>query len=167
MIVIDKVSPKGKISNIVVDQMKLMEVLKWLKQNNKFFHDIELNDSTPVDNLETDEDVQTIRDAENLYDSTLLIDKKHYEIVTKKFKNYLKNFKGKRLTINHEMNQGISPLRTPGYLQKAFPEIFPYGEMDLDNTNRSIPIDLVKFIPHILKQSNMRFCQHPKLPYVG
>ena len=65
--------------------------------------------------------------------------------IRKNVNKYLKNYKGNFLTITNSYDQGIFPLSTNGYLQKAFPELFPRGEMNLENAQRQIPVDIDSF----------------------
>ena len=61
-------------------------------------------------------------------------------------RNYLKNYTGQRVPIVSSFNEGIDPLRTKGYLQKAFPHLFPRGEILLENSEREISISEVNLI---------------------
>ena len=83
-----------------------------------------------------------------------------------KLKNYLNQYPGERIDVENQMNQGIDPLTTPGYLQKAFPHLFPRGEISLDNRMRIEPISEVELIKHLVNLHDQRFCQDPVLPYV-
>ena len=88
------------------------------------------------------------------------------DLIKQKLREFLDDYTGEVVPVRSEMNQGINPLETPAYFQKAFPHLFPYGEMRLDNQIREIPINEIEMIKHIINLEDQRFCRDPVLPYV-
>ncbi|MEN2498460.1 MAG: hypothetical protein MHMPM18_004763 [Marteilia pararefringens] len=60
----------------------------------------------------------------------------------------------------------LKPLEENGYLQKCFPNIFPHGELKLDNRSRVIPISTVDMVKHLSGLACSRISTDPILPYV-
>lgn len=94
------------------------------------------------------------------------LEKTTIDLIKSKLREFLRDYNGEVVAVRSERNQGINPLTTPAYLQKAFPHLFPHGEMRIDNDDRDIPINQIDFIRHVIALEDQRFCRDPVLPYV-
>ena len=151
----------------------------FLKDCNPFFADIEINRRL-ISHYAQREDIELLESIENLYDSgifdkivyvlkfikALRIDRSIIDDTKQKLRNFLRNYTGSRIPLQTHANQGIDPLNTIGYFQKAFPHLFPRGEILMSNNRRCIPISEIDLIKHLVNLKDQRFCRDSVFPYV-
>ena len=180
VIVIDIISPNGKTKNLLVEQRLVHIALMILKDRNPFYAEIEI-DREVLRQPASREDVELLGEVEHLYDSgsfprkhfflfktysALRLERSVIDDTKRKLREYLVNYSGDRIPVQAAANQGIDPITTVGYIQKAFPHLFPCGEILMGNAHRSIPISEIDLIKHLVNLKDQRFCKDSIFPYV-
>ena len=68
IIIVDKISPNGKLKTLMVEQKKVHGALLFLKGSNQFFKDIEINEQLFLQRPISDE-TELMKNIENLFDT--------------------------------------------------------------------------------------------------
>ena len=154
-------------------------MLLWLKQNNRFYNDITIDDEI-LRSLPKDESVvhlfpqlqddQTIK--ENSGDS-----ENNDDVISSTFVPSLLNMHREDVAINDtldRMQTGNHPLmwpdiegipinefQMPGYMVRAFPTLYPYGQADL-RSERPRDIKPAEYFKHFIWYKDGRFARHTR-----
>ncbi|KAK3932747.1 52 kDa repressor of the inhibitor of the protein kinase [Frankliniella fusca] len=154
-----------------VRAQKVKSALVWLKQNNKFYENIEISENNiaelPIDgnvyehlrnihnyNENDDGGIEQLEGGSEIFDDI-------YDsyVPDCKFPSQDENIKN----ISDWPKIGTAPInefQTPGYIPMAFPCLFPTGECDLLDKSRFYEMKPINYFRHLLKYEDQRFAQH-------
>ncbi len=161
---------------------RIARALLWLKQNNKYYYDITIDNealsSLPENGSVTHllpqlQDDQTIEENsgddendENTISSTFvpLLPNTHREDVA--INDTLDRIQNNNHQLMWPVIEGnpINEFQTPGYMARAFPTLYPYGLADL-RSGRPRDIKPAKYFRHLMWYKDMRFAQHTRWRY--
>ncbi|CAG8720803.1 17500_t:CDS:2 [Cetraspora pellucida] len=155
--------------------VKIAKALIWLKSNNRYYANIEIDNEAlqslpengPIDNylpqVQNTED-ESLNDDENETDDIIIRNfvpvspRSHRENDT--INDALARMQT-RNTIAWPNIDGNSnnEFHTPGYIMRAFPTLYPYGKADL-HSERLRDVKPAEYFQHMLKYKDGRFAQH-------
>ncbi|EXX72587.1 hypothetical protein RirG_067890 [Rhizophagus irregularis DAOM 197198w] len=160
-----------------------MQALRWLKTNNKFYRDIEIdsdvlqtlpeNDSIEMhlsqlidDNDRPNEQrLDQVDDENNEDNEDNFISQNFEERAINEILNRMHNDR-ERAVIDWLRNEifPIDEFHTCGYIARAFPTLYPWGTADL-NDYRVKEIKPAEYSKHLLIYKDGQFTHHPQWRY--
>ncbi|XP_063392313.1 uncharacterized protein LOC134677816 [Cydia fagiglandana] len=154
---------------------KVRSALEYLKVNNRYYRDIEIDvnalNDIPVDGSLIDVIPQTFT---GLADDQ--VDKDEAcEVMTTDVPNFIINEKKGQIKSVLEDdpevvawpklgNEPVNEFSTVGYIAMAFPTLFPYGSADLREP-RLIKVTPSDYFQHLIKYKDGRFAKHPRFRF--
>ena len=150
---------------------KVVEALVWLKENNEYYHDIEICNEN-VKMLPEDENVfekltsltlsesgeEASSEDESETDDDVM--NSHVKSSGVPCASYVSHNEQVNAVLNWpEMNEDPVSESTPGFLMCAFPALFPYGNCDLKD-HRESEVKMHDYFKHFLSYSDERFAKH-------
>jgi hypothetical protein len=159
---------------------KITQALSWLKINNRYYADIVIDsemlkllpDNGPID----DYLLQVQRNDDNSNDD----DNETENMVTRNFVPVVPSSNREDDAINEAIARmqakttpiewpningtSVNEFRTPGYITRAFPTLYPYGNADL-HAERIRDVKPAEYFQHLLKYKDGRFARHTRWRY--
>lgn len=172
----------GQLPNIIelnVNKKRVLEALVWLKTNNRFYNDIQIDINNLADNLIEENEFSAIpyltlqqnssnSDVDNHSNELIYSDVPNI-IINNSRQSVYQAF-GIELTedncINWPVRQSspINEFQTDGFIVQAFPCLFAYGEGDFKQ-ERILSVNLREYFQHLMLYKNRRFSRDPRFRY--
>lgn len=149
---------------------KVRAALYWLKRNNKWYHDIDINEnnlsSLPGDgnitsmlrNITVDDDTETDADCDGDYNAFIPNLRNIDSAETVKTKLHSKYPSMQPNPINEYLKNG--------YIAQAFPTLFPYGSGDYNDYRIDDKFTLTEYSQFLMRYKDQRFAKDERLKYL-
>ncbi|GBC15565.1 ATP-dependent DNA helicase PIF1 [Rhizophagus irregularis DAOM 181602=DAOM 197198] len=166
--------------NFTVHRTKVTRALCWLKQNNRYYTDIVIDEEVlqslpedgPIDDQlpQIDDVEQHFNDDDDVYEDMIgsnfvpapLPSPNEEQAIG----DTLNRMQDNDLPIMWPSIDGtpINEFQTPGYIACAFPTLYPTGNGDL-RSNHVREVKPSEYFSHLLKYKDGRFARHPRWRY--
>lgn len=168
-IVVAKATNKDRFKVLSV---RLRAALLWLKANNRYYADIEI-DEVVLSEIESingeigsllpqiDLDIET--EPDNLIHESAVysrLNKRQNQLIQDNINGIVQVEQPTLSTVP------INEYTTAGYIAMAFPKLFPTGSADLrDLSNRRVKVNPAEYFEHLMKYNDQRFAHHPRFRF--
>ena len=178
ILIITKEGQNASHKDFHVRRHKVQQALHWLKLQNKYYANIEIDEShicqLPIDGeiavpttINSNESLST-SEQENCLDDTFLSG----TFVPMNFtKGIVKNSVVERQQFSHTtitwpqiQNNPINEFKTEGYMTCVFPSLFPTGAGDFSQP-RMRAVTIGNYIKHLMMYKDGRFATHPRFRF--
>lgn len=155
-----------------VSALKIRSALVWLKTNNTYYQDIEIDDDVLQQIDAVGGNIGDMLPQIDLDINTAQDDYIHESAVTTRLNVRQEMMIQSAITNKIEIEQpvlGTIPINeytTSGYIAMAFPTLFPSGRADLrDVSQRRVKVSPFEYFEHLMKYYDGRFAQHSRFRF--
>lgn len=151
------------------DASKLRSWLIWLKENNEYYHHVEIDESVLATIHETDDISKLlIHEETNIEAAGFQDGELHNSLVPSEINIDQDQVIADKLHLKYPdiSTTPIDEFNEVGYLARSFPTLFPYGVADV-NDARIIKVTILEYYQYLMRFHDGRFAKNERFLYIA